>query len=420
MNADRESIVRMTQAAVEAVRVVDIHTHLFAPAFGPMLLSGIDELLTYHYLVAEALRWRPLSPAAFIQLDKPAQADLVWRTLFVERSPVSEACRGVVTVLAALGLDPGARDLAACRAYFAGRDLEEHVDRVFALAGVDYAVMTNDPFDEAERAVWLKGPREDPRFRSALRLDAMLNGWEAAAPRLRGWGFAVETGFGGRTAAEVRRFIAEWLERMNALYAALSLPPSFSFPDVSARARLLAECVLPAAEAAGVPVALMIGVRRGVNPGLGPAGDALGASDITAVENLCRAFPRNRFLVTLLSRENQHELCVAARKFANLMPFGCWWFLNGPGLVREITAMRTDLLGLGFIPQHSDARVLEQFLYKWPAARAAVTEVLADKYADLAAAGWRPAEDEIRRDAAALFAGNFEAFARPMRSAGHV
>ena len=74
--------------------------------------------------------------------------------------------------------------------------------------------------------------------------------------------------------------------------------------------------------------ALMIGVRRRVNPALRLAGDAGGRADMRSLENLCRDFPDNRFLVTVLSRENQHELCVYARKFRNLMPFGCWWFLN--------------------------------------------------------------------------------------------
>ena len=42
-------------------------------------------------------------------------------------------------------------------------------------------------------------------------------------------------------------------------------------------------------------------------------------------------------MVSVLSRENQHELCVYARKFGNLLPFGCWWFVNNPSIVEEIT-----------------------------------------------------------------------------------
>ena len=47
------------------------------------------------------------------------------------------------------------------------------------------------------------------------------------------------------------------------------------------------------------------------------------------------------------------------------MPFGCWWFLNNPSIVEEITRERLELPGTTFIPQHSDARVLEQVIYKW-------------------------------------------------------
>jgi len=75
--------------------VTDIHTHLFDPAMGSLLLWGIDELLTYHYLVAEVSRARPeMTCEAFWTMPKSAQADLIWQELFIKRTPVSEACRG--------------------------------------------------------------------------------------------------------------------------------------------------------------------------------------------------------------------------------------------------------------------------------------------------------------------------------------
>lgn len=39
-----------------ATPVTDIHTHLYDPAFRNLLAWGIDDLLTYHYLVAESFR----------------------------------------------------------------------------------------------------------------------------------------------------------------------------------------------------------------------------------------------------------------------------------------------------------------------------------------------------------------------------
>jgi hypothetical protein len=72
--------------------------------------------------------------------------------------------------------------------------------------------------------------------------------------------------------------------------------------------------------------------------------------------------------------------------------------------------MRVELLGLSFVPQHSDARVLEQLIYKWLHSRNLIADVLVDKYQDMAAAGWRATEPEVRRDVALLLENNFASF----------
>jgi hypothetical protein len=147
-----------------------------------------------------------------------------------------------------------------------------------------------------------------------------------------------------------------------------------------------------------------------VNPQLRLAGDGVGRCNIEAYQNLCAAFPDNKFLITALSRENQYELCVAARKFRNLHIFGCWWFTNVPSIIEEMTRMRLELVGLSVTPQHSDARVLDQIVYKWDHSRQVIGKVLADKYADLAKTGWEPTSAEIKRDVEDLFGGAFERF----------
>lgn len=395
---------------VQNTPLVDVHTHLYPPTFGSLLLRGVDDLLTYHYLVAETLRYLPEKTGNFWRLSPTEQADLVWRTLFVENSPVSESCRGVLTTLRLLGLDPGSRNLAEYRAFFAGLSPEEHVELVFKKTGLKALVMTNDPFDREETVFWEQGLRKDERFLAALRLDKLLNTWPEAVGSLQADGYDVQPGFSGRTFSEIRRFLKDWARKMDPLYLAVSLPPSFCFPEESACGRIMEEAILPFCRESGRPLALMIGVKKLVNPSLLLAGDSVGKAEIETVENLCRAYPENKFLVTLLSRENQHELCVSARKFGNLMPFGCWWFLNNPSLVQEITAMRLELLGLSCIPQHSDARVLDQLVYKWAHSRTIISRVLQEKYVDLAATGWQLSEEEIRRDVEQLFYGNFHSF----------
>ena len=408
--ADKESIRAKVLRAVNEVEVTDVHTHLYTTDFGPLLLWGIEELITYHYLIAETVRWGVISAEDYFKLSKREQCDLIWRTLFIEHSPYSEACRGVLTVLERLGLDVSSRNLAEYREFFRKQKIEDYVDLVFKLSGVKTVVMTNDPFDDLERPVWLSKKKDDPRFRAALRLDALLNSWQTAVPVLNGWGYDVRPEMDAKTVSEVQRFLREWIERMDALYVAVSLPPSFAFPEDSPRGRLIRDCVLPVTAEKKIPFAMMIGVRKLLNPALRLAGDAVGRANIEAVDNLCLNYPGNKFLVTMLSRENQHELCVSARKFSNLMVFGCWWFLNNPSLIDEITRMRFETLGASVIPQHSDARILDQMIYKWAHSRAIIGEVLAEKYADLAATGWQVSDEEIRRDVADLFGGNFWSF----------
>ena len=105
---DAKQLDAAVRAAVDSVSILDIHTHLCPESFGGLLLWGIDELLTYHYLIAEVMRVLPetLTYEDFYALGKQKQAELIWDELFVKRSPLSEACRGVVTVIGKLSADP--------------------------------------------------------------------------------------------------------------------------------------------------------------------------------------------------------------------------------------------------------------------------------------------------------------------------
>ncbi len=170
-----ETVLEATVAEVLGyTKVIDIHTHLFAPAFGSLALWGIDHLLTYHYLEAELFRSARIRPEAYWALGLTQRADLVWKTLFVENNPISEATRGVIAVLDAFGLATSARTLEPYRQFFREQNLEHHIARVFKLAGIESVVMTNDPLDPEEAPLWDSLAR-DVRFHAALRLDRLLN-----------------------------------------------------------------------------------------------------------------------------------------------------------------------------------------------------------------------------------------------------
>ncbi len=423
---DRSEVRAAVRSAVAAQPVTDMHTHLYPPTFGTpvphrgqptdpagLMLWGVDELVTYHYLIAEVFRVVPATKLPYEQfwaMSKSEQADHIWKHLFVERTPISEACRGVVTTLSKLGLDPGVKHLDQLRPWFREQDPSGYIDRVMELANVSSITMTNAVFDDNERNRWLAGIQPDPRFTGVLRLDQLLLDWPNSGKKLADWGYQVSPEFGDQTVMEVRRFLNDWCDRVSAIYCAVSLPPDFHYPDFDACDTLLAKCVLPVCEARDIPFAMMIGSRRGVNPQLRDAADMGGLADVQSVCTLCREFPRNRFFVTMLARENQHELAVAARKFGNLMVFGCWWFLNNPSLIDEITRLRIELLGTTVIPQHSDARILDQLVYKWDHSRKLIGTVLAEKYEDLIDAGWPLTREEIDRDVRGFLSDTFTGF----------
>jgi hypothetical protein len=403
-----DQIEKVVAEELQKTPFIDIHTHLFMPSLGKLGLWGIDELITYHYLEAELFRFAKLTPAQYWSLSKREQADLIWRTLFIENTPVSEATRGVIAVMHAFGLDTRAKDLSEARAFFNGQELTSHIRNVFNLAGISEVVMTNDPLDPEEAPIWESGAAPDQQFHAVLRLDRILNKWTQHWQILAQKGYRVTEDLSGETVSEVRRFLSEWCNRMHPVYMACSLPDTFAFPEDSVRARFIAEAVLPACREFDIPLSVMIGVRYQVNPAIKLAGDGVGKADLRAVEHLCVQFPENRFLISVLSRENQHELCVYARKFGNLLPFGAWWFLNQPSIVEEITRERIEMLGMSFIPQHSDARVLEQVIYKWKNTRRTMAPIFTNTYRLLAEDGRTVTRADIHADIARLFRTNFE------------
>ena len=402
-----DQILSAVEKVLATTQFIDMHTHLFPPAFGKLGLWGIDELLTYHYLEAEFFRFSDMTPEHYWSLPKRNQADAIWRALFVENNPVSEATRGIVAVLHAFGLPTRGPDLSEARAFFETRSVEGHVLEVLEMAGVSSVVMTNDPLDPVEPGIWTKNAPRHPKFQAVLRLDRILREWSEPWTLLAEQGYEVDSHASGKSIGEIRRFLADWHGRMRCVYMAVSLPDTFQFPEDTVRSKILREAVLPSCRELDLPLSLMIGVRRQVNPRLRLGGDAVGRADLRSLENLCREFPDNRFLVSVLSRENQHELCVYARKFSNLMPFGCWWFLNNPSIVEEITRERLEMLGTSFIPQHSDARVLEQVIYKWRNTRVTLAPILAATYRAIARDGRGVTRQDIKRDVQRLFCSNF-------------
>ncbi|GBG31593.1 Hypothetical Protein FCC1311_078182 [Hondaea fermentalgiana] len=429
--ATEDRVEAWVREAVKEVEVVDVHTHLFPPSHGPLMSWGIDALLTYHYLVSEffVTADEPPSSDSFFALDKREQATLIWDELFCRRLPLSEACQGVVTTLRVLGLEDELqrRDLSAIRAWFEAQDPDEYAENVFRQAGVRYCVMTNVPFEDAEVAQWEDESRAkawSKRFKAAVRVDPFLKGdWDTISATLAKQGFPT-------TIEGARAFLRSWATKTDAIYFMASTPDRFRYvalpeeklvaakdddppagPDLGSE--LIDRVLVPVAREMGLPFAIKIGACRGLNPDLDPCGggDGVEVADLDCLSALCRRHRDVKILVTVLSRDNQHQLTVLANKFGRqIHVYGCWWYCNNPSIIDEVTRLRVELLSTAFTAQHSDARVLEQLLYKWTHSRRVIADVLVAKFIELQRAGWAFDQAQVQAEVGRLFGDSFEAF----------
>jgi hypothetical protein len=176
-------------------------------------------------------------------------------------------------------------------------------------------------------------------------MDPLINDWTNVTERE---GFA--------DACSSRKFLDQWIDRMKPLYMAVSMPYDFMYPDNSPASMVLRDVVIPTAKAHDLPFALMIGVKRQINPLLGDAGDSVGRADCPA-SSISAARTRTIVPRDVLSREKPARAVYHRSQVRNMTPFGCWWFLNNPSIIAEITSERLEMLGTSMIPQHSDCRI---------------------------------------------------------------
>ena len=149
-----------------------------------------------------------------------------------------------------------------------------------------------------------------------------------------------------------------------------------------------------------------MGVKRQINKEFLLAGDGIDRVDLSYLSKLCNKYPKNKFLCSCLSLNDQHELTVIGRKHSNMRIFGFWWFMNQPTIIKQILKMRIDMLGFSFIPQHSDARVSDQLIYKWNHFKKILHPILLEYYQDLLDKNFPISENILQRDINNLLSGN--------------
>tara|TARA_B110000438_G_scaffold21448_1_gene19481 strand:+ start:829 stop:2037 length:1209 start_codon:yes stop_codon:yes gene_type:complete len=394
MNLSSDNISDKLLNIINNTPIFDLHTHLFPPQHEGYFLLGFKNLLNYHYLIAELLTATNINASTFYSYNDEKKASLIWNELFEKRTPVSEACSGVLSILKELKIELNKKSfLSICDEY----DNKIQSDKkIFDLSNVSSLVMTNNPFDLDEWSLFNNSDWDKKIYLASLRLDDLILNYEETFKKAK-----------DQTSNQEKRTIIAYLEKCyfqsNPVYAAVSL-------NLATFNTILDDSmwrdILIWLENKNLPLSLMLGVRRAVNKDFGLAGDGIGDINLKELSTLCTSFPRNKFLVTCLSLNDQHELTVLARKHPNLRIFGFWWFMNQPTIIKQILKMRIDMLGFSFIPQHSDARVSDQLIYKWNHFKKILHPILLEYYQDLLDKNFPISENILQRDINNLLSGN--------------
>ena len=394
MNLSSDNISDKLLNIINNTPIFDLHTHLFPPQHEGYFLLGFKNLLNYHYLIAELLTATNINASIFYSYNDEKKASLIWNELFEKRTPVSEACSGVLSILKELKIELNKKSfLSICDEY----DNKIQSDKkIFDLSNVSSLVMTNNPFDLDEWSLFNNSDWDKKIYLASLRLDDLILNYEETFKKAK-----------DQTSNQEKSTIIAYLEKCyfqsNPVYAAVSL-------NLATFNKILDDSmwrdILVWLENKNLPLSLMLGVRRAVNKDFGLAGDGIGDINLKELSTLCTSFPRNKFLVTCLSLNDQHELTVLARKHPNLRIFGFWWFMNQPTIIKQILKMRIDMLGFSFIPQHSDARVSDQLIYKWNHFKKILHPILLEYYQDLLDKNFPISENILQRDINNLLSGN--------------
>ena len=383
---------------IDSTTIFDMHTHLFPPSHKNFFLSGFKNLLNYHYLIAELLTATNIDASTFYSYNFEKKASLIWNELFEKRTPVSEACTGVLSILKELNIEINNKNFLSISDEYDNKIQSDK--NILNYSNVSSLVMTNNPFDLDEWSLFKSTDWDKKIYLASLRLDDLILDYEEAYNKAK-----------NQTSKQEQDTIVAYLEKCyqqsKPVYAALSLNLATFKTIVDGS---MWRDILVWLESKKLPLSLMLGVKRSVNKDFGLAGDGIGDINLKELSKLCNSFPKNKFLVTCLSLNDQHELTVLARKHPNLRIFGFWWFMNQPTIIKQVLKMRIDMLGFSFIPQHSDARVTDQLIYKWSHFKKILYPILLEYYENLLYKNFPLSEDILQRDINKLLFGNAKNF----------
>ena len=368
---------------VNSTPIFDIHTHLFPSKFKKFYNVGLIKLLNYHYLKAELFSLGKIKIEKFNKLSDREKALVVWNNLFLNRYPLSTATQGVLRILKVYGVNNLNQKFEKILRITNENQLSE--DDIFKVTNIKQVVMTNNPFDKKEKIIL--NSNKDQKYLPSIRIDDLFVNTSNKKEFLSSINLA-NTQNKKRAIKEIKKII-----KVNKpTYFSLSTENFIEFDQKDFFNNFFEQL-----RQSNIPMMLLIGVKRGINTFYKEAGDGIGVMDLNKLEKILKNFPKNKFLVSCLDYKDQFRLTVLARKFQNLKIVGFWWFNNNESVIENLLKQRFELLGDNFILQHSDARIIDQLVYKWLDFKSIYIKVMAEKYHKLLSLGYKIKADDLEK-----------------------
>ena len=358
---------------VFSTNIVDIHTHLYPSKFKNFYKTGLIELLNYHYLTAEFLSVSGFNPKKFYSLTNLKRAKITWNELFLKRIPLSTSTMGILKILEKYEIKYEKNSFNEILKEFNKNNLSEN--DIFNISGVKEVVMTNNPFDKMEEKIIQQN--SDKRYKVSIRLDDLFKNNKIFLKKK----------------VSVDKYLQRLIKNYKPVYFAIS---TNNFEELSFKNYF--DDVLKVLRKFNIPLMILMGVKRNVNTNYKLAGDGLGKLNVDNLEIILRKNPKNVFLVSCLDYSDHFRINVLARKFSNIKIFGYWWFTNQESIIKNVMRLRIEMLNDNFIPQHSDARVIDQLIYKWNDFRNYYVDVYSKKYKQLIETGYRIKADDLEKN----------------------
>ena len=247
---------------INSAPIFDLHTHLFPPKHEGYFLLGFKNLLNYHYLIAELLTATNIDASTFYSYNDEKKASIIWNELFEKRTPVSEACAGVLSILKELNIEINKKSfLSICDEY----DKKIQSDKnIFELSNVSSLVMTNNPFDLDEWSLFNTNDWDKKIYLASLRLDDLILDYDETLKKAKDQTSNQEN--------TIVNYLEKCYSQSNPVYAAISL-------NLETFNTILEDSmwrdILVWLESKKLPLSLMLGVKRAVNKDFGLAGDGI-------------------------------------------------------------------------------------------------------------------------------------------------